>query len=124
MSWTRTEARWRDALLGAVLPVRGEGLPSFEDVARAGFWSRFDAAAPVHLRLGFRLSVLALGALLPWLLTPFRTLPGLDAEGREAVVVRAARLPGLGALVEVAKLVACLAWFREPRVQARVRGRP
>ena len=54
MSWTKTEARLRDALMATILPAPGRGLPAIEDVDLRSFWVRFDAAAPVHLRLGLR----------------------------------------------------------------------
>ena len=63
MSWTKTETRLRDALLAAILPAPGRGLPAMEDVDLRAFWARFETAAPVHLRLGLRVASLVLGAL-------------------------------------------------------------
>lgn len=120
---TACEARWRDALLSSVLPAPGRGLPAFRDVDLTDFWLRFEAAAPLHVRLGLRAAVLVLGALFPLLSGRFCTLAGLDDDAREALVVRAARLPLLSPLLEVAKLVGCLAYFTDARVQAVVRGR-
>lgn len=123
MRLTRLEARWRDALLAAIVPAPGRGLPALAALDLAAFWSRFERAAPLHLQLGLRVATVLLAAVLPWMLGYFRALPALDDDAREAVVTRAARLPGLSALLEVAKLVACLAYFSDPGVQATARGR-
>ena len=122
MSWTKTEARLRDALMATILPAPGRGLPAIEDVDLRSFWVRFDAAAPVHLRLGLRVATLVLGAL-PRVLGYRGTLPDLSAEEREAFITRAAGMPGFGELVEIAKVVACLAYFTDPQVQATARRR-
>lgn len=122
MSWTKTEARLRDALMATILPAPGRGLPAIEDVDLRSFWVRFDAAAPVHLRLGLRVATLVLGAL-PRVLGYRGTLPDLSAEEREAFITRAAGMPGFGELVEIAKVVACLAYFTDPAVQTTARRR-
>lgn len=111
---TRFERRWCDALLRAVIPGE-DGLAS---VDLAGFWPRFDAAAPLHLRLGLRFAT--------WLLcfAPLLVLrPPLFAQtDPEASLQRVATWPGLADLVEVVKVVACFAHFDAPHVQARVRA--
>ncbi|MBK7156036.1 MAG: hypothetical protein IPL19_29045 [Sandaracinaceae bacterium] len=122
MSWTKTETRLRDALLAAILPAPGRGLPAMEDVDLRAFWARFETAAPVHLRLGLRVASLVLGAL-PRVLGYERALTELSADEREAFITRAAGMPGVGELVEIAKVVACLAYFTDPAVQATARRR-
>jgi hypothetical protein len=94
-----------------------------EEVDLSRFWTEFEASAPLHLRLGLRAAGVSLGALLPRLLGYRRGLAELDAEAREAVIVRASQLPGFSDLVEVAKVVACLAYFNDPAVQAAGRSR-
>ena len=124
MPWTRLERRWRDALLASILPSPGDGRPGLGDVSLDDFWPRFHAVAPWHLRVGLRLAVFAVAGVLPWLLLHFRTLPRLNDDQRDAVVVRADRLPLFRDLLEVAKLVACLAYFADPDVQAAARAAP
>jgi hypothetical protein len=120
VSWTKTETRLRDALLAAILPAPGRGLPAMEDVDLRAFWERFETVAPVHLRLGLRVATLVLGTL-PRVLGYERTLPELSAAEREAFITRAAGMPGVGELVEIAKVVACLAYFTDAGVQATAR---
>ncbi len=116
------ERRWRDALLDALLPAPGSGLPAMAEVDRRAFWPRFDRTAPLHLRAGFRLATAVLAGLAPRLLGHRGTLAGLDAAARDDVVRRAAHAPVLSELVLVAKLVACFAYFDDPAVQAAARG--
>lgn len=123
MRWTRTELRWRDALLDALLPPAGP-LPGVGEIDLTDFWRRFDAAAPRHLALGFRAAVTLEAAVLPWLLGHFRTLPRLTPAQRDAVLRRADGLPLFRDLLEVAKVVGCLALFADPAVQAAVRATP
>lgn len=122
MSWTATEVRLRDALLAAILPAPGRGLPSIDELDLRAFWARFDASAPAHLRVGLRTATLVLGAL-PRLLGYAGSVAELDAEEREGFITRAAELPGASALVEIVKVVASLAYFTDPAVQATARSR-
>jgi hypothetical protein len=124
MSTSHTEARLRDALMAAILPAPGRGLPAIEDVDLRAFWVRFETTAPVHLRLGLRAATLVLGGVLPRALGFAGTLPDLGDDEREAFITRAAQLPGADALVEIAKVVASLAYFTDPQVQATARRHP
>lgn len=121
--WSNMERSWRDALVAAIIPAPGDGLPAAADLNLTTFWERFGKTAPVHVRLGFRTAVILIAGVLPWLLGYFRTLPRLSADRREAVVQKADRMPLFGELLEVAKLVACLGYFNEPAVEDAVRGR-
>lgn len=116
------ESRWRDALLDAMIPSPGNGLPALADVDRGSFWRRFEQAAPWTLRAGFRTASLALGGLAPLLLGYRRSFARLDAAERDDVLRRAAGLPGGDASIVLLKLVACLAYFDDPRVQAIARA--
>ncbi len=112
---TRLERRWCRVLLDALLPGPN-GLASRD---LTGFWPRFDAAAPAHLRLGLRLATL-LFTLGPLLLLR-RPLPLQPPAARDTSLRRMARWPLLGDLVELAKVVGCFALFDDPAVQARLR---
>jgi hypothetical protein len=116
----RVNVRHRDALLAAILPAPGAGLPALAELDLGAFWPRFEA---VHLRLGLRVATLALGVALPLSLGYGRTLASLSEDEREEVIARAHRLPGLSPLVDVAKVVACMAYFADPEVQATARRR-
>jgi hypothetical protein len=122
--WSPREARTRDALMGALLPAPGRGLPALDALDLSAFWPAFHDAAPVHLRLGLRAACLVLGQA-PRLMGFGRALPDLNADERDAFIVRAAASPALTDLVEVAKVVASLAYFSDDGVQAvaRARGR-
>src|SRR5262249_46362560 len=62
------EARWGDALLDAMIPEPGNGLPPMARVDRRTFWARFAHAAPWPLRLGLRAATYVIGGLAPFLL--------------------------------------------------------
>lgn len=112
-------ASWRDALLGACLPG-GPGRPGVDELDLAAFWRRFEATAPAHLKAGLWLATWVLGLLPLVLFSP--PLPWQGAERRDATLRRLSRWPGVGELVEVAKVVACLACFFDPGVQQAVRS--
>jgi hypothetical protein len=116
------EARWRDALLDAMIPEPGGGLPPMAAVDRRTFWPRFERSAPWALRLGFRAATYFVGGLAPFLLGHRHVFTGLDAAARDDVLQRVERVPGGAELVLVVKLVACFAYFDDPKVQATVRG--
>jgi len=116
------ESRWREALLDAMIPEPGNGLPPMTAVDRRTFWPRFERAAPWMLRLGFRIVTCLVGGVVPFLLGHRRGFSGLDAVARDDVLRRTERLPGGEALVLVIKLVACFAYFDDPGVQAIARG--
>lgn len=118
-----TETRWRAALLEALLPPVDGGLPPISSVDLEAFFGRFDRAAPPHLALGFRAATALVGGLLPRILGQGASLADLDDDARDAVVRRAASLPLFGDLLEVAKVVACLAYFQDAAVQEHARGR-
>lgn len=121
MPRSRRERRWRRALFEAVLPAPQGGLPAMAEIDLERFWPRFDGVAPAHLRLGLRVATVALGALLPLAAGHRRTLDRLDPAVRDRMLRRAERLPLLRELLEVVKIVACLAYFDDDRVQRRVR---
>lgn len=100
----------------------GEPLPPTTSVDLDAFWVRFDAAAPAHLALGFKVATLLIAVVLPRLMGHASGLAGLDADAADAVVQRAARLPLLNLVTEVAKIVSCFAYFADDDVQAVVRG--
>ena len=122
MRWTTAELRWRDALLAAMIPAPDSVL-GFADVDLATFWARFDAAAPLHLRLGLRAANAVLVAGLPRVLGYGASLAQLGEAERDRVLDRARGIPIIDQLVELAKVVACLAYFSDPGVEAAARRR-
>lgn len=116
------EARWREALLDAMIPEPGNGLPSMATIDRRAFWPRFEAAAPLALLLGLRIATCLVAGLAPFLLGYRHVFVRLDAAARDDVLHRAERLPGAAPLVLVIKLVACFAYFDDAGVQAVARG--
>ncbi|MBT9558127.1 MAG: hypothetical protein IV100_18990 [Myxococcales bacterium] len=120
--WTPIERRWRDALLHAIVPASGRGLPALADLDLRPFWARFDEVAPPHLQLGLRAAAVVLGGLLPRLLAgrPLASLPEAD---QERLLLQLASLPGGAQLVDLAKVVAGLAYFSVDAVEDIARSR-
>lgn len=116
------EARWRDALLDAMIPEPGNGLPPMARVDRSSFWPRFERTAPWLVQLGFRLATYIVGGLMPFLFGYRHVFARLDVAARDDVLRRTDRLPGGAELVLVVKLVACFAYFDDRSVQTVVRG--
>jgi len=116
------EARTRDALLDAMIPAPGSGLPAMAELDRRVFWERFTSSAPWTLRLGFRAATWLLGAAAPLVLGHRTTFARLDDGARDDVLRRSAHLPGGDALLLVVKLVACFAYFDDAHVQAVARA--
>lgn len=114
---------WRDALVAAILPAPGRGLPAAAELDLSRFWPRFSAAAPLHLRLGWSVAVVLLAGGLPRAFGYRGSLAALGEDEREAVVARAGRSVLLGPLVDVAKVVVCMAYFSDPTVAAVARSR-
>ncbi len=119
---TGFERRWCRALLDACLPPsrtdpRTQGLSAID---LSSFWPRFEAAAPLHLRLGLRLATWLFG--LGPLLQGRAPLSRLSPDLRDDSLRRMARWPAVGPLLDLVKVVACWAFFQDADVQARVRG--
>jgi len=112
----------REALVIAMIGDPGRGLPDIAEVDFEQFWARFDAAAPLHVAVGLEAATVMIARVLPRLMGHRCGLARLDADAADAVVQRAARLPALGPLTEVAKVVACFAYFSDPGVQRAVRA--
>lgn len=121
MSWLPIERRLRDAVLEAMIPTPPGSLPRMADLDRELFWSCFEETAPGHLQFAMRAAAIGLGAALPRALGHLRSLDALTPEERDRVLERGAGLPLFADLVEVAKIVACLAYFDDAGVQAQVR---
>jgi hypothetical protein len=109
---TGFERRWCQTLMGAIIPPADGAVPALADLDLTDFWRRFDAAAPFHLKLGLRVATWLFGARL-------HALPPGDREG---ALQRFARTPLVGDLLEVAKIVACFAWFDRADVQTAYRA--
>ncbi len=115
----------RDTLLDAIIPSAPDpNLPPTHTWDRQDFWDHFDASAPPHLRHALNASALALVVLLPRILGNTNDLDMLSPNERDATLSRGASLPIFADLLEVAKVVACMALFSHPDVQRHVRGAP
>jgi hypothetical protein len=113
----------RDALIAAMLPAPGGGLPGAGDLDLSDFWKRFETVAPLHLRLAFRTATLILAGMLPLALGYRRSLAKLDADTRQTILLRATKIPAMAPLIEIVKVVVAFAYFDDPKVEAIVRGR-
>jgi hypothetical protein len=116
---TRLEARWRDALLTAMIP--GGTLTGLHAVDLAPFWSRFGRSSPWLLRLGFRVAIVVLTwqTVLPYG-KPFHRLTP-DRQDASLAAAAESRSYMLRQLVNVVKLIACFGYFRDPSVHTAVR---
>ncbi|MCB9665535.1 MAG: hypothetical protein H6732_15600 [Alphaproteobacteria bacterium] len=103
----------RDALVEALVP----GVALRGPQASAQAWRDFAAAAPLHLRVGWWAATLVLGVVWPLALSG-RRLAHLSPAAREVVLRRAAALPGLAALVEVARVCVCLVALDDDALRA------
>jgi hypothetical protein len=106
-----------------MLPSPGNGLPPADALDLSAFWPRFEAAAPIHLRLAFRTATIVIAGLLPITLGYRHTLAALDDGARDAILARAANIPAVAPLLDIAKIVTAFAYFDNPHVEAIVRGR-
>lgn len=113
-----------ERLLAAVLPRPLPDAPAWDSLDWLSFWQRFEAAAPLHLRLGLDVAVFVVG----WLYLGAFGCGGADADAarRDLLLRRASAQPllglALGPLLEVLRLVAALAYFDDPRTQRAFRG--
>lgn len=110
----------RDALVRAIVG-RPDDLPDPASTDLERFWDRFDAAAPLHVRLGFDVACVVVGEVLPRLHGHRAGLAGLDAASAEAVLARAASSSLTSPLCEAAKVVACFAYLSDEQVDEAVR---
>lgn len=113
----------RDALVAAMLPKPSEHLPGAGDMNLSSFWPRFESAAPIHLRIGFRTATLVIAGMLPLALGYRRSLAGLDEDTREIVLQRAVNMPAIAPLLDIVKVVVAFAYFDDPRIEDIMRGR-
>ncbi len=112
----------RDALVAALVG-RPEGLPAPLEVDLAAFWDKFGRTAPWHVRTGFRAATLVLAVAYPAARGRWRGLAGCTEVQATQLVERAAGGVLTGPLVEVAKVVATMAYFSDDRVESAVRSR-
>lgn len=125
MRWLGFERRWRDDLCAAVIPrVDPVGLPGLGEVDTDEFWSRFLVAAPPDVRRSLRLAVWVLTLCPPLLVRSPMTFGHLSSELRDRHLDAALRHRSwvFRELAGLVKLVACLAYFGDPAVRARVSG--
>jgi choline dehydrogenase-like flavoprotein len=122
--WTPLEARWRDALLAAMIPPDGDR-PGLAELDLRAFWQAFEASAPPLLQLGLRAAVAALTLSPPFLLRDVRPFPLLSRAERDRLLEHASASSSfsLRQMVLLLKTVACFAYFREPSTR-RAYGEP
>lgn len=111
----------RDAVVLALIG-RPAGLPGPERIDLDGFWARFDALAPLHVRAAIGLTSVLVGQALPRWWCHRRRLASLDAETADQVVQRAARSALLGPALDAVSIVACFAYLSDEQVEPLVRG--
>ena len=113
---TAVERRFRDALLGAMIPGDpARGLPAFTDLDTSAFWAHFEDHAPPLLQFGFRAATVFVALEPVTLGFGARTLDRLSPDEREQFMEKlAARQDFLHRQLAMAlKTTACFAYFRE-----------
>lgn len=108
-----------------MLPGGTGGLPGLDAqpaARRRAFWARFDDVAPWTLRLALALAAGSVVHLGPWLTGAGRSWAGLDAEQRDRVLQRVGATEPGAAILDLARLVACMCWFHQDEVQDHLRG--
>jgi hypothetical protein len=113
----------RDALIVVLLGAPAGGAPALSTMDRRAFWKRFDVVAPLHLRLAVRGLAFGLVWVYPLMVWPPRPWFQRTLAEQEDVLRRFAGVAGLGAALDLIKVVACFAWFDDDRVQDEFRGR-
>jgi hypothetical protein len=118
------ERAWAEPLFAAIIgPTEEHGLPSFESIDHSSFYRAIDSAPGPAFAPGLRAIVYAL-TFLPAADLRFRKpFFALDADARlrcidafasdERYVVRQ--------MLSTLKILACFAYFEDPRVRARSR---
>ena len=120
-SWTRTERRWRDALLAAMIPARaGQQLPGLQDLDTGPFWNEVGRTAPPLLRFALRLAVWALTWLPLLVLGRPRGFGALSRRDQDRMLQRVASSQSylLRQLVQTLRVMACFAYFKAPEVRS------
>lgn len=112
--------RQRDALVAALIG-QPRGLPGPENLDLRPFWRSFSRHAPPHLRLGFGAATATLAYVLPRAWGYGASLADLSPSEQEQLVARAHASRALAPLVDVAKVVACFAYFDDDAVDRAVR---
>ena len=123
IGWSPWERRSLALILETMLPSPGQGVPGLGDLDLTEFWERFEERAPPVLRIGLRGATwgLGLGALV-FLGRPAR-FDALSPADRELLLERAAgsSVFAIRQMVMVVKVVASLAYFHDPAIQAWIR---
>jgi len=118
--WTRFEKRWRDILLGAMLP-RGDDRPGVRDLDLREFWILFERHAPPLVRIGLRAATWFLTFLPLFSRGCRRPFFRLDPDSRDRFLNAASssRFYIVRQLVMTVKTFAAFAYFCDPEVRRR-----
>lgn len=115
------ERRWAEALFAAILgPVEDHGLPAFAPIDHDGFYRALATAPGPLFGPGLRAMVLAL-TFAPVVDPRFRRpFYALDAEARLRCIAALAshRTHVVRQMVATLKILACFAYYEDPRVRA------
>lgn len=120
MRLTARERRWAEQVMAALLPAETAGLPALADLDRSTFWRCVEERGAPTLVPGLRAMLLAV-QLLP--VRRFgRRFSALTADERERFLAALDADPRWlpRQLVATFKVLACFAWFDDPRARAAV----
>lgn len=120
------ERRWAEALFAAILgPVEEHGLPGFASIDHAAFHRAIDTAPGPMFAPGLRAMVYAL-TFAPLVDPRFRRpFFALDADARLRCIEAMAsdRRYVVRQMLSTLKILACFAYYEDPRVRATERAR-
>lgn len=124
MSLTKMERSWARVVFGAMFPSVDPRVPGADSMDAGAALQGVCETVPLRVALGIRIA-LWLVVLAPLVHFKFRTLPGLDAGTREAVVLTllSSRFYFVRQLTLLLKAFGALMFVAAPGVRAKIVGR-
>ena len=125
MSLTKFERKWARVVFGTMFPSGVHAsVPGADSVDAGESLEQVCRAVPARVALGLRVALLLL-VLAPLAFFKFRTLPGLDPQAREAVVLTllSSRVYFVRQLALLLKAFGALMFVAAPGVREKIVGR-
>lgn len=125
MSLTKLERNWARVVLGTMFPSSADPrVPGADSIDAGASLDDVCRTVPPRVALGLRVALWLL-VLAPLALFKFRTLPGLDPQAREAVVLTllSSRVYFVRQLALLLKAFGALMFVAAPGVREKIIGR-
>ena len=123
LGWTKKEQHWAHELFIAALPG-SKNYPGIDKVDLTQFWSQFNKAGPPTLKLGFRASIWVLNFAAPMHIGQWNMFCNLSESEKNLALERCAKSKSgmVRQMVEIIKIIVCMAYFQDQEVQKQFRG--